>query len=298
MVVDRCLAKNPDDRYATGEALADALEQAYVEGARHRCARAGVSLPPGLPERVNEAQASAIWRRAAQLQADALHRLDARDSEPRTRAASGADGPCGARRDNRRAGSDAGAAIVSPTSAAAAEEAGISRQYVAMALAELPRGALPVGGGARRQRAHGDAPPRHRCAERRRHGRDTGATGSRALARSAPCCGSRRTSSSCAKASVAHPLDGGVLVFDLPSARTHHRRRSRRSWPTSTGWVRDLQLEARQLQVTLAGRRRRVRSHGGDDDRGPAPGSEAQRAGVAVDRRRCRERNGSRYRRG
>jgi hypothetical protein len=39
--------------------------------------------------------------------------------------------------------------------AAAAEEAGISRQYVALALAELPRGTLPTaaGGGAGERRA-------------------------------------------------------------------------------------------------------------------------------------------------
>ena len=84
-MVDRCLAKSPDDRYPTGEALADALEEAYVDGPVTG-RRAGVLLLRDLPERVSDAQASAIWRRAAQLQADARNYslLAELNTKPRT----------------------------------------------------------------------------------------------------------------------------------------------------------------------------------------------------------------------
>ena len=243
VVVERCLAKNPDDRYATGEALADALAEAYVEGPVTG-RRAGVSLPPGLPERVNDAQASAIWRRAAQLQADALHRLDAGDSSL-GRISLGAD-TGGADRQSEPAAT-AGHRVADV--AAAAEEAGISRQYVAMALAELPRGALPVAAdlGVTERTATRllgtnvrsvavtveiPAPP----------GRALFALG--AVLRLAPYTLQLRESVG------GHPLDGGVLVFDLPAANLI----------TGAGtanlanfyWMGTrLQLEARQLQVTL-----------------------------------------------
>jgi serine/threonine protein kinase len=145
-VVDRCLAKRPDDRYATGEALADALEQALAQ-APEPLRTAGQSLPPGLPERVDESQAEAIWRRAAQLHADALNRVEARDGLMRIARTGRADVADARPASGMAAGSGA---QLSPSQgyrladvAGAAEEAGISRQYVAMALAELPRGALP-----------------------------------------------------------------------------------------------------------------------------------------------------------
>lgn len=60
-VVDRCLRKNPIDRYATGEALATALEHALG---------AAVTATPVREERVlSEAQADRVWQRAAELQA-------------------------------------------------------------------------------------------------------------------------------------------------------------------------------------------------------------------------------------
>ncbi|MGH7622777.1 MAG: serine/threonine-protein kinase, partial [Gemmatimonadaceae bacterium] len=59
-VVDACLAKSPDARYATGAALARALDEAWSDKGR-----GGVFTPPLLSER----QAQAVWQRAADLQA-------------------------------------------------------------------------------------------------------------------------------------------------------------------------------------------------------------------------------------
>ncbi|MDF1505581.1 serine/threonine-protein kinase [Roseisolibacter sp. H3M3-2] len=227
--VDRCLEKAPDARWPTGEALAEALERAVEDaGARD----AAPALPDGLPDVVSEAEAAAIWQRAAQLQADALRRLEERRDLMRQQAAL-------APADGYRLADVAGAA----------EEAGISRQYVAMALAELPRGATavapaPMGIGERqatfflkaRERSLGvshvvAAPPARTL-------RALGAV----LPRAPYELQLRDTVG-------AHPLDGGVLVFDLPGPvllmpspmdqfnkywlNTHHA------------------LEATQLQVTL-----------------------------------------------
>ena len=59
-VIDACLSKSPDARYATGAALARALDQAWDAKSR-----GGVFTPPLLSER----QAQAVWQRAADLQA-------------------------------------------------------------------------------------------------------------------------------------------------------------------------------------------------------------------------------------
>jgi serine/threonine-protein kinase len=64
-VVDRCLAKNPNERFATSGALAEALAGLRADAAeadRARTQHAGGVL-------VSETQAQSIWRRAAELQA-------------------------------------------------------------------------------------------------------------------------------------------------------------------------------------------------------------------------------------
>ena len=58
-VIDACLAKSPAARYATGGALARALEDAWDNG------KSGAFTPPLL----SETQANAVWERAANLQA-------------------------------------------------------------------------------------------------------------------------------------------------------------------------------------------------------------------------------------
>ncbi|MBX7118047.1 MAG: serine/threonine protein kinase, partial [Gemmatimonadaceae bacterium] len=65
-VIDRCLAKDPAQRFATGEDLAEALRRA-MEGA----ITAKEPVVSGGHRLLNEDQAALVWRRAAQLQAEA-----------------------------------------------------------------------------------------------------------------------------------------------------------------------------------------------------------------------------------
>ncbi len=127
-VIDKCLAKDPSDRWENAEALADALGKAMDEVITSE--RSAVA--PGSVEVLSERDAMALWQRAAQLQAEAAHRMER--SVMLT-------APAG----------DATAAAL-PTDAyrlrdveAAAVEAGISRQFVAIALAE--RTAIANAGG-------------------------------------------------------------------------------------------------------------------------------------------------------
>ena len=65
-IVDRCLLKNPADRYATGDELAAALESAVGR----RVAGAPTNLARESEARVlTEAEADRVWQRAAELQA-------------------------------------------------------------------------------------------------------------------------------------------------------------------------------------------------------------------------------------
>jgi predicted Ser/Thr protein kinase len=234
-VVDRCLAKRPDDRYPSGEALADALGRALEAEER-----AGGTLPDGLPPVLSEVQAAAIWQRAAQLQADALHRLESR-------------------RDllHREAGHAAVEEVAAAEGyrvrdvAAAAVEAGISRQYVVMALAELPPDTSVVAstevmgvseetatrylGTQERSLAVSlviPAPP----------ARTLRALGE-VLQRSPYELRLRETMG-------AHPLDGGVMVFDLPGPIMFTSDPA--SQPLNTYWMAThQQFEARRVQVTM-----------------------------------------------
>ena len=259
-VVDRCLAKNPEDRYPTGEALADALEQALAE-APAPLRTTEPSLPPGLPERIDEEQAAAIWRRAAQLQADALHRMEARESLLRIARAGGTDGQGAAPGGDGVSGAPSGAPSSNASSltpgsgyrladvAGAAEEAGISRQYVAMALAELPRGGLPstqvlgvsekqatvfLGTDVRSVSVAVEIP----------------ATPARTLRVMGAILQQSPYELKLRATVGAHPLDGGVIVFDLPgdvmSMSGVTSGNLNRYWTATRQY-----LEASQLQVTM-----------------------------------------------
>jgi hypothetical protein len=116
-VVDRCLRKDPAERYPTGEALADALTQALQQ------AQSG---PQGTPDRVlSEDAAKAIWLRAAQLQSDAARRVKDRTAQAEA-FATGVQ-PSAPTTGYRRTDVEA-----------AAVEAGIGAEFVQLAMAELP----------------------------------------------------------------------------------------------------------------------------------------------------------------
>src|SRR5690606_10439690 len=124
-VVDRALRKDPAERHATGEQLADALAEALHE------AQSGAHAEQ---ERVlDEVTAKAVWLRAAQLQADASRRIQERTARAEEFAT--------------------GLHTAQPTSGyrrgdveVAAIEAGIGEEFIQLALAELPddEAALPA----------------------------------------------------------------------------------------------------------------------------------------------------------
>ena len=116
-VIDRCLSKDPELRYPTGEAFAEALVEALqvVQSGGH-----------ARPERVlDEDTARAVWLRAAQLQADASRRV-------RERSARAEEFVTGMQSSVPTSGYRLGDVE------AAAVEAGIAEEYVQLALAELP----------------------------------------------------------------------------------------------------------------------------------------------------------------
>jgi serine/threonine protein kinase len=225
-VVDRCLAKRADDRFASGEALADALEAALA--AAPPGARApDRHLPPDLPAVLSEQQAAGVWRRAAQLQADALRRLQARrdllsTAGPAAPAVDGSDHPAasGYRLDDV---------------AAAAAEAGISRQYVAMALAELPRGvAVPATPGVGEREATAFLGTTERSLG---VSHVVPAPPARALRALGVVLQQAPYELRLRETVGAHPLDGGVIVFDLTGSIVGAAGASATA-PTSTGWAR------------------------------------------------------------
>lgn len=238
-VIDRALAKRPDDRFATGEAFADALEQALAE-APEAVRAAGSLLPAGAPAVVSESEAAAIWRRAAQLQADALHRLEVR----RDRLGE-------ARSDAESV--DAAAGFRLAAVAEAAREAGISAQYVAMALAELPK----ADATAATSLAATEDGPSERTATL------ILGTAERSLAvsqivRASPARTLRALGNALRHSPYdlqlretvgPHPLDGGVLVFDLPGPNAvtgAYGTQLPKYW-----FATRVQLEATQVHVTL-----------------------------------------------
>ena len=127
-IVERCLRKDPADRYATGDDLAMALERAIGTSAP---LPALVSTVP--EERVlTEREAESVWKRAAELQAGIMSGSPTRaPTAATTRVARTATN--GFRLDHVRM---------------AALEAGISAPYVSLALEELADGVRHVAGGA------------------------------------------------------------------------------------------------------------------------------------------------------
>jgi serine/threonine-protein kinase len=129
-VIDACLAKTPEARYATGTALARALDEAWDKG------KQGVFTPPLLSEK----QANAVWERAADLQA-------ATSSHP---------APPIAAMPARLASPDTSTGIAMDRVRESAVEAGISREHVDRAVEEL---GLVRGAGRRGTRVDVPSPP-------------------------------------------------------------------------------------------------------------------------------------------
>ena len=125
-VIERCLAKDAGQRYASADDLAAALDAVLRDAELSE--RAEADAAPGAV--LSEADALAVWQRAAQLQAEAAHRME------RTAAL----GPVVSRDSGAHRAAEApvdtGMFRVRDVESAAVE-AGISRQYVALALAEV-----------------------------------------------------------------------------------------------------------------------------------------------------------------
>jgi hypothetical protein len=234
-VIDCCLRKNPEDRYPTGEALADALTQALERAQREPASQAGEGIVP-------TDQAQAIWLRAAQLQAEAATRL-----EQRSREATGLTGlsrelPSGGYRLR--------------DVEAAAREVGIAPEFVALAMAELPAAgkASPPLESPRSDRITTylmGTPERSLSASRVIPAAPKAVL--EAIGRVFPA---RPWLMSFRETVGGHPLDGGVLAFAVPNMMKAGAAVMEVYTPFT---YRMYQLELFQLNVTL----RRVQTAAG-----------------------------------
>jgi tRNA A-37 threonylcarbamoyl transferase component Bud32 len=127
-LVEQCLRKVPTERPTSADQLASTLDALLRDAEQEAQVRADAS-PGGV---LSEDEARVVWQRAAQLQAEAAHRMERRAVLESSLRSSG------------RHAAVATADTTQPDDGyrvrdveAAAVEAGISRQYVAIALAEL-----------------------------------------------------------------------------------------------------------------------------------------------------------------
>jgi eukaryotic-like serine/threonine-protein kinase len=208
-VIDRCLAKHPDERFENGETLADALGKALEDT---------TALPEGTNEAqdvLSEDQAAMVWRRAALLQAEASARLDRETRSNATNAIG---------RNFTAATASGTASLALPADSyrvqdvqAAAVEAGISDRFVALALSELPRDKHALtrlsDGGIR------DVVGRkllHELVEVISASRVIRASPRDVLKMIGVTFQGPRFRLFLREQIGAHPLDGGILVFGLP----------------------------------------------------------------------------------
>jgi len=224
-VIDRSLRKAPAERYPSGEAFAEALEVALQSAPRQ--------TPAKSTEVVSSEQARAIWLRAAQLQAEATTRLQARYREPAPEGAGSGPLPSGGYRLH--------------DVEAAASEAGIGAEFVAMAIAERPADTEAPASGLSIQE--------ERVFTRMLGTRERSLNCTRVI-RASPkavleAIGRVFTTSpyslSLRDTVGGHPLDGGILVFRVPMLTEIQALVS----PSLAFSYRMTQLEIEHLHVVL-----------------------------------------------
>jgi tRNA A-37 threonylcarbamoyl transferase component Bud32 len=198
-IVDRCLRKEPDERWPSADALANALEAALQEA--RLAEQAAADAAPGAL--VSEAEAQAIWQRAAQLQAAAAHRL-----EKVMALRPSADGSAAMDGDGRLRVRDVEAAAV---------DAGLSRQYVALALAERRGAGSDVDASPVSERLERQLTTLMGTSERAvSASRVIQAPASRVLGAIGTVLTTEPHALAFDGTVGGHPLDGGILRFRVP----------------------------------------------------------------------------------
>jgi hypothetical protein len=222
-VIDRCLAKAPNDRWPTGEALAEALGLAL--------ANPEISGERGAAK-LTTGEAEAVWRRAAELQAEAAARL-----ELRARDGTGSLLP---------ATIPSGGYKVADVEAAA-REAGIGGEFVALAIAERPAAAgTPLAVSDRDDRLYTrflGVKERGLVVSRR-----IVAPARRVLEATGRVFTDRPYHLTLSDTVGGHPLSGGVLVFAIEKLWSG---KVDGTMMLSSFWSRMYQLEVWRLSVTL-----------------------------------------------
>ena len=228
-VIDRCLMKEPDARYRSGEELADALTKALTDMEEQ-------AQSEGMSQVLSETEAAAVWKRAAQLQAEALQRIETRVAV--TQHLSG---------DHDAALAETGGYRLDHVQQAAVE-AGISRQFVALALAEMGPGNKPPAVNSSDERSDRRATLILGTAQRSLSvSRVINAPPARVLKEVGSLFVREPFGLELHEIIGGHPLDGGVMVFALPGKTELGVTIS-----TSAKWTNTRQaLEARQVQVTM-----------------------------------------------
>jgi predicted Ser/Thr protein kinase len=229
-VIDRCLRRDPAARYVSGEALADALGQALERASRLD--------GPSQPQRViSEDHAQAVWLRAAQLQAEAASRLEQRSRQGEGLTSLGLAPPL-----------PTGGYRLKDVEAAAAE-VGIAPEFVALALAEEPRtqAAMSEAVGDRRDKL---TTTLLGTAERSISvSRTIRATPKRVLEAIGQVFPARPFVLKFRDIVGPHPLDGGVMVFDVPNFMASAGSGTLENYTPFT--MKMYQIELWQLNTTL-----------------------------------------------
>lgn len=231
-VIDRCLMRDPALRPATGEALADELAAALAAAEEQAMAASG-------PQAVlTERDAQAVWQRAAQLQAEAAARLEARARQTGTLPATRGASPAGV-----------------PTSGfrlrdveAAALEAGISQQYVAVAMAELQSSVVVAP--SETEGAISDRVSQLALGSARRQASVTRiihAPAAKVLQAMGQVLQGAKHNLRLAETLGGHPLDGGVLVFDVPDMTGMESQGYAWTWLRYQSWVRQVRATIRAV---------------------------------------------------